>query len=104
MSNHVPMEVSLRLTEWVNREFPAGSVEPVLSELRELPDAVMGGQDPERIQAALVIRTGGDRQEFQAMLRLASEDWRDLLVAADLDHDTWPGLLDKVLGRGGEPA
>jgi hypothetical protein len=32
----------------------------VLSELRELSEQVTGGQDPERIQAALVIRTAGD--------------------------------------------
>ena len=94
-----PMQVSPRLTQWVNREYPAGSAERVLSELRDLPASVVGGQDPERIQAALVIRTGGDWQEFQGMLRLAHEDWRDLLVASDLGNDDWPHVLNKVLGR-----
>ena len=38
------------------------------------------------------------------MLRLAHEDWRDLLVAADLGHDYWPRRLNKVLGRRGKRA
>jgi hypothetical protein len=102
--NDVAMEVSPRLTQWVNREFPEGSSERVLSELRDLPASVIGGQDPERIQAALVIGTGGDWQEFQGMLTLAHSDWRDLLVAADLGHDNWPRRLNKVLGRTGPRA
>jgi hypothetical protein len=47
------MEISPRLTRWINRQFPEGSAEMVLSELRELPEEVIGGQDPERIQAGL---------------------------------------------------
>jgi hypothetical protein len=99
-----PMEVSARLTQWVNREFPDGSAERVLSELRDLPASVIGGQDPERIQAALVIPTGGDWREFRDMLQLAHEDWRDLLVAAGLGHDNWPRRLNRVLGRTVKPA
>lgn len=91
------VEVSTRLIEWIHREFSADSAERVLSELRALPASVIGGQAPERIHAALVIRTGGDWQAFQGMLRLAHEDWRDLLVAADLGHDNWPRLLDAAL-------
>ena len=95
------MEVSPRLVTWVSRAFPASSSERVMSELRGLPASVVGGQDPERIQAALVITTGGDWSRFQGMLRLTHEDWRDLLVAADLGHDDWPRRLSEVLGNAG---
>ncbi len=92
-------EVSPRLERWVRRSFDAGSVQPVLAELRALPDLAVGLQDVERIQASLVIRTGGDWQAFQSMLRLVNQDWRDALVAGELAHGDWPQRLDAVLGR-----
>ncbi len=92
-------EVSPRLERWVRRTFDAGSVEPVLAELRALPDIAVGLQDVERIQAALVIRTGGDWDAFQRMLLLVNQDWRDALVAGELAHGDWPERLDAVLGR-----
>jgi hypothetical protein len=94
------MDVSRRLTRWINREFPEGSSEMVLAELRDLPDGVIGGQDPERIQASLVIRTGGDWHAFQQWLKLAHSDWRDALVRAALGDDDWRSRLDDVLGQG----
>jgi hypothetical protein len=92
------MEISPRLTRWINHQFPAGSAEMVLSELRELPEQVIGGQDPERIQAALVIRTAGDWHRFQQYLALAKSDWRDALVGAGLANQDWPSHLDALLG------
>ena len=94
----VHMEVSRRLTRWVNREFPSGSAQNVLEVLRDLPDAVIGGQDPERIQASLVIRTGGDWYAFQQRLELAHMDWRDALVGAGLGDEDWRLRLGGVLG------
>ena len=92
------MEISPRLTRWINRQFSEGSAERVLSELRELSEQVIGGQDAERIQAALVIRTAGDWYQFQQYLALAKSDWRDALVGADLANGDWPSRLDAVLG------
>jgi hypothetical protein len=92
------MEISPRLTRWINRQFPEGSAEMVLSELRELPEEVIGGQDPERIQASLVIRTAGDWYGFQQCLTLAKSDWRDALVGAGLGDEDWPTRLDALLG------
>lgn len=93
------MNVSPRLARWVEREFSEVDATRVFSALGDLPAPVVGGQDPERIQAALVIRSGGDWAKVEGMLRLAREDWRDLLVAADLARDNWPSVLDDVLGR-----
>ena len=94
----IVVDVSPRLTRWIEQHFPPGSAEPVLQTLRELPAGVIGGQDPERIQASLVIRTGGDWHAFQQRLALAQTDWRDALVGADLGSGDWRERLDAVLG------
>ncbi|WP_134767824.1 hypothetical protein [Nocardioides sp. 1609] len=98
------MDISPRLARWITRELVAADAEHVLRELGDLSDSVLGGQDRERIQAALVIRSGGERARFDGMLRLAREDWRDLLVAADLGHGDWRNVLDDVLGPAGGSA
>lgn len=87
------MEVTDRLTRWVTRTFPAGAAEQVLQELRELPAEIVGGQDCERVQAALVLRTQGDWLRFLRMRDLARQDWRDALVGADLADDDWRDRL-----------
>lgn len=70
----------------------------MLAELRELPEQVIGRQDPERIHAALVIRTAGDWYQFQQYVALAKSDWRDALVGAGLANGDWPTQLDALLG------
>jgi hypothetical protein len=92
------MEVSLRLTRWIKRTFPEGSADPVLGQLRALPAEVIGGQDPERIQASLVICTRGEWHVFQECVALAEADWRDILVCSGLGNADWPACLDSVLG------
>lgn len=92
------VEVSPRLSRWVERHFPVGSAEEVLASLGGLPSGVVGGQDIERIQASLVIRTGGDWPAFQERLALAATDWRDSLVGAGLGNEDWRHVLDGVLG------
>lgn len=93
------MDLSPRLARWVHREFSEVDAGRVFAALGDLPASVVGDQDPERIQAAIVIRSGGDWAKVEGMLRLAHEDWRDLLVAADVGHADWPAVLDDVLGR-----
>jgi hypothetical protein len=90
-------EVSARLSRWVVQTFPAGSADFVLEVLRAIPDEQFGRQDPERVQAAIVLPTNGDWNEFVKRRRLA-RDWRDVLVAAQLAQPDWPDRLDAVLG------
>jgi hypothetical protein len=92
------VEVSRRLTRWIDREFAAGSSEKVLEVLRTLPEHVVGDQDPERIQASLVIGTAGDWYAFQRVVHLVHSDWRDALVGAGLGDEDWRHRLDDVLG------
>jgi len=67
-------------------------------ELRELPEEVIAGQDPERIQASLVIRPAGDWYRFQQRPTPAKSDWRDALVGAGVGDEDWPTRLDALLG------
>jgi hypothetical protein len=90
------MEPSARLTSWVERHFDDPPA--VLAVLGTLPAAVVGGQDVERIQASLVISTGGDWGLFQRQLAWAQQDWRDALVSSGLGNADWPAVLDEVLG------
>ncbi|MCW2833230.1 MAG: hypothetical protein JWN68_1183 [Nocardioides sp.] len=92
------MQISQRLTRWVASAFPEECRDRVLAELCDLPSDAIGGQDPERVQASLVIRAAGDWDGFQRASELARTDWRDALVFAGLGDADWPSRLDEVLG------
>ncbi len=92
------MEISERLTRYVGGAFPRDS-ERVLELLGSLPDPFFGGQDVERLQAALVIEAGGRWESVKQMEALAATDWRDALMAADLADGDWPLRLIEVLGE-----
>lgn len=68
------MDVSSRLSKWILDSFPTGTGEAVLRQLGELPIATAGGQDPERIQAAMVLGTWGSYKEFLRRVELAGID------------------------------
>jgi hypothetical protein len=92
------LDVSPRLTRWVEAAFASEPAERVLAALRDLPDGVVGGQDPERVQASLVLAAAGSWDAFQLALAVAANDWRDALVGAGLGNADWPQRLDAALG------
>ena len=73
----------------------------VLSALRNLPHEAYGGQDPERVQAALVLLAEGSRKRFDEGLELLGKDWRDVLVWGGLGNADWPERLDEALREHG---
>jgi hypothetical protein len=90
--------LSPRLERRVRADFGAGATR-VLAELAGVPETLPGceRQDPERIQAALVIAAHGDAIQFAALMDLARLDWRDVLLAADLADGDWKARLDREL-------
>jgi hypothetical protein len=87
-----------RLINRIRRDFPApGSADEVVRRLGELPIKAYGLQDPERVQAALVLAASGDWSRFVALMRLLEVDWRDVLVAAELAEGDWPDRLNAEL-------
>lgn len=91
-------EVSDRLTSWIPRHFDPGTAQRVLAVLRELPPEVIGGQDVERVQAAMVLHAAGDWAHVEDNLAVARRDWRDGLVGGGLGNVDWPQRLDEELG------
>ncbi|MEU4237332.1 hypothetical protein [Actinoplanes sp. NPDC026619] len=92
--------VSYRLRTFVRRGFRPEEAEAILSLLTDaVPQEPGDSADGiERVQAAVVLLSDGDSQRFLEVLRMAQQDWRDVLVAAQLAHDDWPERLDAVLG------
>jgi hypothetical protein len=92
------VEISVRLTTWIIAEFSSGSADQVIEMLRALSPEQVGGQNPERVQAALVVRTTGRWDQFADNRVLLDQDWRDVLTRADLADEDWPRRLDAILG------
>ncbi|MCU1601648.1 MAG: hypothetical protein JWO22_2357 [Frankiales bacterium] len=85
-----------RVTAYVYRHF--AEPQRVLAALKDLPDEAYGGQDRERITAALVLLAQGSWEGLEKALAVAATDWRDLLVWSGLGNPDWPQRLDDVLG------
>lgn len=93
-------EPSERLVRRIRQDFSANDAFRVIEALRPIPESFpLGGkQDPERLQAAVVLTSDGNYKSFQTAIRLGHIDWRDLLVDAGLEHGDWPTKLDVALG------
>lgn len=95
--------VSVRLERRIRRDFPEpGSAAEIMGMLDELPGTA--GYDVEhfageRLQAAIVLLAEGSIRRFHESVGLALTDWRDLLVAAELDHESWPDRLQAELSH-----
>jgi hypothetical protein len=92
--------VSDRLQTWVRQRFSPDEADTIL---RMLVDTVPGepgdtAEGIERVQAAVVVLSGGNSQRFLEALTMAQRDWRDVLVAAQLAQDDWPDRLNTALG------
>ena len=88
-------DVTPRLKNRISRDFP-GSAEEVIDRLRQLPP----GDSPageERVMAGVVLASAGQWDTFVYYLRLATEDWRDVLVAGGLANEDWRARLDAEL-------
>ena len=84
--------MSPRLRRHVQSDFPsAGSA-------AEVERLVTDATESERVQAAIVLWSGGDLGRLHEAIALAGADWRDVLVRADLADEDWSSRLDDELG------
>jgi hypothetical protein len=51
--------LTLRLSERIRLDFPAGTADKVASYLASLTDEALGGQEPERVLTAIVLASAG---------------------------------------------
>ena len=91
-------QLTPRLRRRIQHDFPPGTADMVLSYLRTLADSAYGGQSRERVQAAVVLASGGQWDRFMSMLQLLRLDWRDALMAGGLGQDDWRAVVDVELG------
>ena len=88
---------SARLLKRVTADFGPADRDVVVGWLTGLRPEAYGGQDAERVQAALVLAAGGDLRRFESVCRLLFVDWRDALVTGGLANADWPQRLDQEL-------
>jgi hypothetical protein len=60
-------------------------------------EVALAGIDGERLQTAAMICARGNLSKLHDAVALASTDWRDLLVRAELADDDWQTKLDTAL-------
>lgn len=79
----------------VTKLFGPGREPPVLDRLARIVDP-FGHEVSERLHAAVVLSSHGDRELLEERAALAEIDWRDVLVAADLAGEDWVERLDRA--------
>lgn len=89
-----------RLINRIERDFTPDDARAVIGWLNGLAPDSFGRQDPERIQASLVLAASGDLSRFVACVDLLRLDWRDALVAGGLADSNWPDRLNAALPLG----
>lgn len=55
---------------------------------------------PNASEAAIVLWGRGDLARIRDAQALATQDWRDVLLRAELANDDWRDKLDAQLGHG----
>ncbi|TCO16852.1 hypothetical protein EV652_11941 [Kribbella steppae] len=86
-------ETTPRLLRRIRVDFPdPGSAE-------EIARLVADAHESERVQAAIVLWGRGNLARIRDARALATQDWRDLLVRADLADADWHDKLDAQLGQ-----
>jgi hypothetical protein len=93
---------SRRLEARVRRDFSLSEAEAILSRLASLELAMAEWQSRERIEAAILLLSGGDSAKFDHHAEVAEIDWRDVLVLSGLGDEAWSARLDEELGRSSE--
>ncbi len=71
---------------------------PSAGSAAEVERLVTEATESERVQAGIVLWSGGDMARLHDAVALAGVDWRDVLMRADLADEDWPSRLDAELG------
>ena len=90
--------VTARVERYVREHFEASEADLVLDALAEWRISYEDEPPDERLVAAIVLAADGRLDGIDAGFRLAEQDWRDLLVAADLANEGWQTVMNSRLG------
>ena len=90
--------VTPRVERYVRERFGADEADLVISALREWRIPYEAEPPGERLVAAVVLVADGRLEGVDEGIEIAERDWRDLLVAAGLQHEDWRRVLRSRLG------
>ncbi|MDT0347138.1 hypothetical protein [Streptomyces litchfieldiae] len=91
------LTLSERITAFIAREFDEPRRVKLLEAISDFDGSVFGGQDRERMAAAVVLLFA-QGVHLDVIMNVAQRDWRDLLMHAGLAHHDWPGVLTEKFG------
>lgn len=82
----------------IRDRFPPAEAEVVRSALESADIALLPepGRWRDRILVGIIKVADGNLGEFRRALRLAEQDWRDVLCVAGLQHEDWPSVLKRA--------
>jgi hypothetical protein len=91
----------MRVSEVVRREvqgrFAPNAARDLLAllETTEIPflDPPDRADERARVHLAILLYANGDVERARRGVELAATDWRDLLIAAGMEHANWPDVL-----------
>lgn len=86
--------LSARLERYVRARFPASEVDGVLRAVDLWRISYSEEPPEERLQAAVLLLADGRAEDLAVGFDIAEQDWRDLLMAAGLEHMNWGDVLD----------
>lgn len=91
------MKLSSIVETEVRDRFPEEEARLVLSAFQAAELPFLGDEsrshERDRVQLAILTLANGSLSEFEKWLREARVDWRDVLVAAGMEHENWPRVL-----------
>ena len=91
--------VTPRIERYVRATFPEEQVATVLELLHEWRISYESEPPHERLIAAVVLLAEGRADGLAVGVDIASLDWRDLLMAAGMEHDNWGTRFNEALER-----
>ena len=94
------MDFTPRLAAYIARKYGVNAPH-VVSLLRSVPTDGRSPESDERICAAILIVGHGDLHRLRKAVTLARQDWRDVLVPADLASENWRDRLSEWLANQG---
>ena len=99
-----PIPLTRRLLSKVERDFTESDRRGAVHTLERVDLGPWRSTQPpdgrERVLAAVLVLARGDDRRLWGAAREAEQDWRDVLVAAELANGDWPARLDELLGAG----
>ncbi|MFF8944292.1 hypothetical protein ACF1A5_18875 [Streptomyces sp. NPDC014864] len=92
------IQVSARVVERVQRDFPDPEIAAVVVELLEEWGNTWPDWQVDRVQSAIVLYAAGDVEQVMALLEVAYVDFRDALIATGFARADWQELMEVAFG------